>query len=114
MTDYPQIPIRQSFSVIVSVTTTLPASNFADWLVHSQIRKMNNNQPSGLIADLQVSPIQTNEPNELQFLIYHEDTSAWPIGLAEIDLAFVHPQSGHTLMTQRRAVEITRSVTKNV
>ena len=114
MTDYPQIPVRRSFSLIVSVDTTLPAVSFVNWTIQAQLRKANNNQPSGLLAELEVYPTASEDPNQLIFLLYHADTSSWPVGLVELDLAFIHPEGDHTIMTQRRTIEITRSVTRNV
>ena len=113
MTDYPQIPVRRSFSLIVAVETTLPAASFADWTVQAQLRKANNNQPSGLLAELAVYPAESDNPTQLLFLLYHEDTTNWPVGLVELDLAFTHPVNPHVVMTQCRTIEITRSVTRN-
>lgn len=114
MTVYPQIPVRRTFSLIVSLKTTLPPATFLGWTVNAQLRKANNNQPSGLIADLAVYPLAPKTTTELLYLLHFDDTSKWPVGLVELDLAVIHPAGDHVIMSQRRTIEITRSVTRNV
>lgn len=104
----PTMPQGQSFSVLIKLGNN-PIADLPDWTVRCQIRRKNNSQPSGFIADLDVTLV---DPETMTYRLHKADTDAWPIGLVELDLRFINPDENRTLITNRREFEIVRSVSK--
>lgn len=99
----------RTFSFLVSLEDTVPVGFFKDWETKAHLRRYQNRLPSGLLADLYVEPIDPENSN--QFLIYHEDTSKWPLGKAEMDFLFIHPDGSYKIPTVSVTFNIVRVVT---
>lgn len=106
----PTLPQGQSFSVLAKLGPNV-ITDLQNWTPACQIRKVNNSQPSGFVANLSVD---LHDPEEMIFRLYMDKTDHWPLGLVELDLRFTSPDGLQTLITNRREFEITRSVTKTI
>lgn len=112
MVDDEPILIEQgrSFVFLTSLENDVPVGFLRDWTGKAQLRRANNHQPSGLIADLTLDIVDANVSND--FVIYHLDTSLWPLGLAEMDVQFSRSDSPFKIPTRIVSFKIIRSVTR--
>ena len=99
-----------TFMVAMSVPENVPLGYFSNWTAEAQIRKAGNDNASGLIEDLVFT--WTDPEDTRHFTLTSEDTSDWPLGLAEIDVKFTSNENGRVATTKTVQLEITRNITR--
>lgn len=78
-----------TFSVLLSVPSSLSSGFFKDWSVKSQIRIKNAPTNKNLIGEFECSWV---DPDTTQTLhLYMENTDHWPVCIASIDVVFTSP-----------------------
>lgn len=105
------IPFKQgrTFSLIVTLDETVPVGQYRDWPVFAQMRRFDNRTPAGLLSDLYITPLNPDTTN--QFLIYHKDTSDWPVGLIEMDIRFEN-EDNFVIYSETLTFDVERVVTR--
>lgn len=98
-----------AFSFVIETPSTTPDGFFMDWEVKAQIRKQNNSNPSGLIANLSTSWDDTEITRNLT--ISDNFTDTWPIGLAEVDVLFMS-STGQKIRSSVYTFDIIRGITQ--
>lgn len=98
-----------TFNYVFDIPDTIANGFFRKWKATAQIRKANNNLPSGMIAQLQC--YWTNESTTKQLVLSHDLTDNWPVGLAEFDVLF-ESVDGQSMRSSIMPVQIVRGVTQ--
>lgn len=98
-----------TFSFSFGLPTSVEAGLFAGWALRAQIRKANNNMPSGLIADLSAFWQDKDLANKV--VIFHSLTDKWPLGLAEVDVLLIDG-GGQKIRTKKIVFNIVSGVTQ--
>lgn len=109
MTEVPNVYRGSVFSFVIKLGESVPSGMFDEWTPNAQVRIKGNRLPKGVLANLSITPIP-DQPEH--FLIHTEDTSCWPMGLVEIDIAFVHPVTGRAVYSMPRQLMVLGTVTK--
>lgn len=99
----------QDFNVVLHLPVTVQEGEFENWVPTSQVRRLDNAGPGGLIADLSVTWVDPIKAISLHFQF--PDTSDWPLGPAELDLVLTSPE-GFTKRSLPIRFNITYGVTK--
>lgn len=111
-----RLPQGQSFSVLLGLDPEGPMQldDLHDWQKRCQVRKFGNKLPNGLIEEFEITTIQANDGSISGLLLFHADTSLWPVGMAEFDILFINGSSedAQRIRTGIVTLEIQRSVTK--
>lgn len=106
-------PQGQSFSVVVQLTED-DYDRVKTWGLQCEVRKHGNKLPNGLLAVIEpISLPGEGGSHNGTFLIYHTDTSKWPVGLIELDFLFKNVgENAQRLRTNIIVFEVTRTVTR--
>lgn len=95
--DAPNVPrefIRgQDFRFIMDMPCEIESGAFIDWVPTCILRRLDNNGPSGFIANIDVEWDDPVTCTQLNFLADSNttDTATWPLGPAVFDVLFTHP-----------------------
>lgn len=100
----------RTFAYVIGLDTDIKPDFFRDWSVKAQIRRYQNRTPSGFLADLEVTKLP--DPDTNLFLIYHADTSKWPVGKVEMDFLLTHDTGSFKLPSETRVFNVKRVVTR--
>lgn len=96
-----------TFTCTAFLPDTLPDGFFLGWELRASVRKLNNNTNLGKIATLQVS--WADPETTRQLLFYFKDTSAWPLGLAELNTTLVN-SNGEAINASPVVFEILKGI----
>ncbi|MNI40600.1 hypothetical protein D3C85_650580 [compost metagenome] len=98
-----------SFDRLVHIPLAFADGYFTGWTVTAQVRTA---QYSAAIDDLVCTWV---DPTKTRILsIKCLNTTAWPIGLAEMDVQFTRTSDGYTTSTSTLQFEIVRDVTREI
>lgn len=105
------IPFKRgtTFSFVLEIPSTTVDGFFMDWGVKAQIRKQNNDNASGLIADLTTSWVDAETTRSL--ILSFSMTDKWPLGIAEVDVLYTAP-SGQRMRSHTITFNIEREITQ--
>mgnify|MGYP003544896685 FL=1 len=105
------IPFKRgtTFSFVLEIPSTTVDGFFMDWGVKAQIRKQNNDNASGLIADLTTSWVDAETTRNL--ILSFSMTDKWPLGIAEVDVLYTAP-SGQRMRSHTITFNIERDITQ--
>ena len=105
------IPFKRgtTFSFVLAIPSTTVDGFFMDWGVKAQIRKQNNDNASGLIANLTTSWV--DEETTRNLTVGFAMTDKWPLGIAEVDVLFTAP-SGQRMRSHTLTFSIEREITQ--
>lgn len=84
---------------------TLP--DFSDWTASSQIRLLDGT----LVATLNVTWLAVATG---RLRIYSNNTSNWPVGMAQIDVKFALNSTGETVYSNTQPIQIVQGITTSV
>lgn len=98
------------FSVILALPSYVESGHFTEHTPTAQLRRYQNDEPEGLIAQLTFEWIDPAVARA--FRLTASNTHDWPIGPAELDVLFTGPD-GKTVATQTKVIKIIRGITKN-
>lgn len=105
------VPFKRgsSFSFAMLIPDSVPDGTLASWVPTSQIRRVHNDSPSGLIANIAV---YWDDPVKARMLVFHHNvTDRWPSGEAELDVLFTSA-GGQTIRSTTVLFNILRGITK--
>lgn len=110
------MPTQESISVkrgstmalVFTIPDTIDDKYFMTWIPKAQLRKSRNDSKEGLIADLACYWV---DETYKQIVVMHNMTKNWPLGRAELDIAFLSSE-GYTLYSSTVEVNIEREITK--
>lgn len=97
-----------SFEAVMSLPINIPADYFVTWQALCQLRQAGHATPDGFIADIDFGWV-AGEPNK--FTLTQHDTDKWPLGMAELDVLFVH-STGRRIRTKTLVIKIRDGVSK--
>ena len=97
-----------SFEAVVGLPINIPDDYFLPWQVICQLRQAGHSTGEGFIADIDFSWID-NEPNK--FTLTQNDTDTWPLGIAELDVLFIHA-TGRKIRTKTLTIKVRDGVSK--
>lgn len=98
-----------TFSYMFQVPAGIANGFFSGWLPTAQIRKVRNDLPSGLIADMEC--FWNDETTARSIIVRNTQTDEWPIGVADLDIRLTSV-SGEVIQTSTQKIEIVRSVSR--
>ncbi len=105
------VPFKRgaTFGFAMTIPEEIPDGTLASWLPKAQLRRVRNDSPSGLIADIAVFWL---DPATARTLVFHHNVSGnWPIGEAELDVLFTSA-GGQTIRSSTILFDIQRGITK--
>jgi hypothetical protein len=97
-----------SFEAVMSLPVNIADDYFLTWQVVCQLRKLDHATADGFISDIDFRWID-GEPNK--FTLTQNDTDKWPLGMAELDVLFIHT-SGRKIRTKALVIKIRDGVSK--
>lgn len=97
------------FTTTAFLPEGVPDGYLTGWTLKSQLRKYQDNTIIGLIADLEA---EWEDPDiAKQINLFYEDTSEWPIAIAEFDILVI-ASNGQAIRTEKVVLDIKPGVTK--
>lgn len=86
------VPFKRgaTFTFLLELPPAVEDGHFAGWSLKSRLRRQENNLTEGFIADLTAT--WEDPATARRVRIHHPDTSAWPVGIAEVDVRFTSPE----------------------
>lgn len=96
-----------TFQLEIQLPKEVLESDPAMWLVESRIRRYRDSSKRGNISTLNTRWMGQGE--NLAVSVEYQDTSGWPIGLAEVDARFISVY-GKVVYSDTVAIKIVRSI----
>ena len=98
-----------TFAFVVTIPEKLPDGYFQDWEIESQMRRLKDSTPNGLIANL--GSRWDNSQTTRKLIIFDAMTDRWPVGMAEMDVLF-RAGTGYRIRTKTLVFNINRGITR--
>lgn len=85
------------------------SENFSGYKVSSQLRKLGNSMPTGLIANLAAEIVTTDGKSKV--IVFYEDTSSWPDCDSELDIK-LSSEGAQTVVTPTVVISLIGAITR--
>jgi len=96
------------FNVTLALPTYVAPGFFSDYTGTAQIRRYQDDSEEGFIANLTFAWVDVEDARA--FTLVNQDTSEWPLGLAELDV-ILENTDGKKVGTATVLLKIERSIT---
>lgn len=100
----------QTFVFTMDLPDQIQFGQFEGWALSCQLRRLDNPGPSGFIADIGVSWLDSPQCTRIKF--FAEDTDEWALGPAVFDVLLTAPDLSQRIRTEPVEFTIVPGVTR--